>query len=223
MTFLELLRHSILFLTVPYITKNPQSNVTEPEEGKIASAPDKTVLFQVATVMIQEAGADDFAYLSQAELDEMGLQNSVMWKSEALGVTSGVFLSEIEPSVDLRTLSSAAVQSFMASCEGDAATSSSDASSADLPAREVRVICKTTDSGTDTFFRQMVIGDKLLETVTIFDGSAASSDQDEARSSLRVCPESRTDASKGALAARYECRFQPDALIVSRERPVGRW
>ena len=28
---------------------------------------------------------------------------------------------------------------------------------------------------------------------------------------------------KGALAARYECRFQPDALIVSRERPVGGW
>lgn len=146
-------------------------------------AADKTVLFQLATSMISDAGVSDFRYLSQTELGELDMPDAVIWISEPDNLMGGVTLTDVRPEVDLRRTSAEAAHGLSSSCAGDAATSSTDASVGGLPAREIRVVCKAADGLHETILTQVVIDDVLLETFFTF-GGEASPDRKAARDAM---------------------------------------
>lgn len=163
---------------------NADQRAAAPRAAAGGAPADKTLLFQLATSMISDAAVTDFRYLTPAELDDLAMPDAVIWLSEADRLMGGVMLSDARSGVDLRQASAAAAQNLSASCDGDAATSSMDASVDGLPAREVRVVCKAADGLTETIFSQVVVEDMLLETFFTFAGEAASPDGKSARQAM---------------------------------------
>lgn len=150
------------------------------EEAISPTFRDKTLLFQIATAMISEAGAHDFQYLSEVDLNNIGMPDAVIWHSDELGLFSGVAAKEINPQMDLRAESALAIQELVEDCLGDAASSSRDVAWGDFPAREVRVVCRATTGITEAYRNQMLIGDLLIETLTVFDNVPAGSENNSA-------------------------------------------
>ncbi len=142
------------------------------EDPLVATAPqtqtDPALLYQIATEMIAEMKVSDFRYLTQAELGEIGLGQSVFWESASLGVTGGVMLLPAPEGGNIRSTDGGDLAAMSESCAGEVATTSTDVSFTDFAARELRILCVEDAGSLETLITKVLVGQSVLYTILQF-------------------------------------------------------
>lgn len=131
---------------------------------------DKTVIFQLATTVLTGLGIQDFRFLSQAELDEMGHSNSVAWVAPEHGLLGWSLLVPREPGQDdLRTTDAGDTAYLARGCAGDYASSARAIElDAGRTARELRVICSEKNDEVEHFVSKFFTGDFIVYNALTF-------------------------------------------------------
>lgn len=148
---------------------------------------DKTVLFQVATQMISDLNVSDFRYMTQQEGIDTFQTDGVFWTSSSSGLVGGV---ASVPKGSLLTLSDtdgSDVTFLGKRCSGDLATTFRAIPATDVLLREIRAICVDGSSSTETYMTKALIGEDIVYTILIFNGTPGPSE-----------PVSREEASANA-------------------------
>ncbi len=148
--------------------------VTSPPVGQTASIPsvDKTVLFQVATGMIADMGISDFVYLSEADTTAIFGSDAVAWKSQTVGILGGVVTVSADGLEQLKQTDGQDFDFLSKSCEGDVATTARNVSMTDYQSRELRMVCVEGQSTTESLLNKTLIGNTVLYTLLVFDGTS---------------------------------------------------
>ncbi|MCR9151233.1 MAG: hypothetical protein NXH83_13745 [Rhodobacteraceae bacterium] len=136
-----------------------------------APAPvDKTVTFQLATTVLTGLGIQDFRFLSQSELDEIGQSNSVAWVAPDYGLFGWSLLVPREPGQDDLRATDAGDTAYLAQgCNGDYATSARSIALKDGDsARELRLICSDADGEAEHFVSKFFAGDFVVYNALTF-------------------------------------------------------
>lgn len=150
---------------------------------------DKTVLFQLSTMVISDLGIDKFRYLSESELSERSWNSAVAWVADEYQMSGLVVSTPREGSVSLRDTDASDTQFVAAECPGDYATYTRavEVKGGATEARELRLVCNVGESQSQFFLTKFFAGDEIFYTLIKFDGTEAN-------------PESRdrSEASKNA-------------------------
>ncbi len=134
----------------------------------VANSGDKSLLYQIATGMITEAGVKDFRYFTTAELETMGFGDAVFWTSPSASLVGGVLLTDAVPGQDLRDRDAQDIHEITSGCKGDVLSGARGVETADLPMREIRVICTDDKLTQETIVSKVLWGNKILYTTLIF-------------------------------------------------------
>ncbi|SEK08242.1 hypothetical protein MAA5396_04762 [Marinovum algicola] len=137
---------------------------------KATATSDKTVLFQLATMVISELGANDFRFLSESELSERGWSNAVAWEADESGVAGFSLIVSDVTIDDLRESDPDDTQFIAQGCNGDYATSSRGISLDDNhQARELRMVCNAPAGQSETYLTKFFSGPDVIYTLLVFD------------------------------------------------------
>ncbi|MDA4844149.1 hypothetical protein [Hoeflea poritis] len=134
----------------------------------VASQYDRSLLYQIATGMIAETGVTDFVFLSEKEVDGLGAENAVVWKSSSAGLIGSVFLSSTVEGQALRDNDSIDIEELTRQCSGDVISGTRAIESAELPTRELRVICAEKDVSIETIASKTMLDGVILYTTLAF-------------------------------------------------------
>lgn len=150
---------------------------------------DKTQMFQVASMIINELGIKRFRYLSAEELAERGWEKSVAWEAVDDGLVGLTLIFPRGDLQDLRTTDADDTVFLARDCKGDYATSARsitlEGDSGD--ARELRLLCKAEDGQTEMFMTKFLAGESIVYNILAFKGEQAA-----------LAPTQRKDKSQAA-------------------------
>lgn len=134
---------------------------------------DKTILFQVATQMISDLKLVDFKYMSQQEGYDKFQADGVFWTSVSNGILGGVAAVPKGTMLTLAETDGSDVAFLSKRCNGDLATSFRAIPATDVLIREIRSICVTGDATTESYMTKALIGDNVVYTILVFEGSSS--------------------------------------------------
>lgn len=138
-----------------------------------ATSIDRTQMFQVASMVINELGVEDFRYLTADELNDRGWStNIVAWEAPGEGITGLSMMAERNGSDDLRQTDAGDTQFLASTCRGDFATSSRSIPLPESDARQIRFICRSDGADTEIFLTKFFAGDKVAYNMLSFSGVA---------------------------------------------------
>lgn len=136
--------------------------------SSVASQYDRSLLYQIATGMIAETGVTDFVFLSEKEVDGLGAENAVVWKSASAGIIGSVFLSSTTEGQTLRDNDSIDIEELTRQCSGDVISGTRAIENAEIPTRELRVICAEKDVSVETIASKTMLEGVILYTTLVF-------------------------------------------------------
>ena len=131
---------------------------------------DKTVLFQVATQMISDLQLIDFQYMTHQEGIDNFQTDGVFWTSASNGLIGGVAAVPKGTMLTLADTDGSDVAFLSKRCSGDLATSFRAIPATDVLLREIRSMCVTGSTTTESYMTKALIGDNVIYTLIIFTG-----------------------------------------------------
>lgn len=151
----------------------PQTPTAVVDPAVWSPTPDETALmYQIATQIISDAQQNDFTYLTQRQLDEMGygdLKGGVMWRAMGGAFLGGVFVGrELGDDIDIVAVNAAELAALTVRCPGDLATVSRNYTVDGLPTSEVVGLCTTAKGTIETTMTKMDVGGVLVETLGVY-------------------------------------------------------
>ena len=171
-----------------------QYSATGPRGSSVASQnqgaqKDKTVLFQLSTMVISDLGIDRFRYLSEAELSERSWNSAVAWVADEYQMSGLVVSAPREGLVSLRDTDASDTQFVARECPGDYATftRSVEVEGGAAEARELRLVCNVGEAQSQFFLTKFFANDEIFYTLIKFDGTEANPESKD-----------RSEASKNA-------------------------
>lgn len=129
---------------------------------------DRSMLYQIAMEMIAEVGIRDFEILSESEIEEIGVENAVIWQSDPPNLIGSVFLVSTQEGQTIRDNDSLDIEELTRQCEGDVISGVRALESAERPMREIRVICSLEGQSRETISSKMMLDGAILYTTLIF-------------------------------------------------------
>ena len=129
---------------------------------------DRSLLYQIAMEMIAESGLRDFEILTEKQIDELGIENAVIWQSVPPNLIGTVFLVPTLEGQALRDNDSADIEQLTRQCEGDVISGVRAVETAEQPTREIRVICSLEEQSRETISSKMMLEGVILYTTLIF-------------------------------------------------------
>lgn len=137
---------------------------------------DRTILFQIATEMIAEAGITNFQYLDAAETREAFGDNAVLFKDDR-GLLGGAIIIPRGGIVSLAESDASDMAFFSADCSGDILSGIRRIEVPDTEAREIRTACVSDGQTTETRATKILVGEYVLYTLLSFTGDYDGADQ----------------------------------------------
>ncbi len=142
-------------------------------QGNYRSNIEQATFYQLATQMITIVGADDFQYLSEAEIEGLGFSNGVFWKSEAYDLLGGTLVLPLtEPNLQKSDASDIAFLSGL--CNGDFASQAKAITTSGMEQREVSGFCIEGAEKSQFVALKTKFGDEVLYNIMFFGSNAPS-------------------------------------------------
>lgn len=153
-------------------TAKPSASAPPIDQAASSTPIDRTLLFQVATGMIADMGISDFVYLSEADTSAIFGSDAVAWKSQTVGILGGVVTVSANGLEQLKQTDGQDFDFLSKSCDGDVATTARNVSMTDYQSRELRMVCVEGESTTESLLNKTLIGNTVLYTLLVFDGTS---------------------------------------------------
>lgn len=150
---------------------------------------DPSVLMQVAAGNITALGVKDFSFLSASEISDLfpnvpANRQQVFWRSQSLGLLSGVTVSERVGSADLKSGDAADLSTLASMCDGDFVTGVRKLPEIQVDMREIRAACNEGTSSSEHYLTKFFLGDKIVYSWLWFEGEQVRNDNAPARKEM---------------------------------------